>query len=231
MKNFPQICRWASRFLGHDWLCPFVSSLSHATPPDYRATDAFFPEWHVWEDFAGTSAEGAISLDSLQSTHPIEVVPADVALVGPAGERNGGDALRQSWARFLVLLGDKPRRLSTLSHLGPNESRPDGSAPGGFPSSSPLSLYVQPAARTISECEQVFDAISYSKGALLVRMAAALLGDEAFVAGLRHYLTKHARSCASSDDLWTAIAEACPLLEPPLPDPSARGAGGAGKGA
>merc|ERR1740133_735652 len=35
--------------------------------------DQLFPEWNVWEDYVGTDQQSALSLDSLRSSHPIQV--------------------------------------------------------------------------------------------------------------------------------------------------------------
>lgn len=57
------------------------------------------------------------------------------------------------------------------------------------------------------EVEEVFDAISYCKGASVVRMAHAVLGHEAFCSGLRAYMQKHKYSNTETIDLWNAWAE------------------------
>ena len=41
-----------------------------------------------------------------------------------------------------------------------------------------------------AECDEIFDAISYSKGASVIRMLHQYMGDEMFRKGLNHYLTK-----------------------------------------
>lgn len=76
-----------------------------------------FPEWDVWTQFVTGDMASGLSLDSLRSSHPIEV---DV----------------------------------------------------GHP----------------KEINEIFDAISYSKGASLIRMLTAFLGAEAFKTGIRTYL-------------------------------------------
>ena len=44
---------------------------------------------------------------------------------------------------------------------------------------------IQVPIRKAEEVEQVFDAISYCKGGSVVRMVHAVVGEEAFVSGLR----------------------------------------------
>ena len=58
-----------------------------------------------------------------------------------------------------------------------------------------------------SEINQIFDAISYSKGASVIRMLVHFLGDAAFVSGVRAYLTRHKFKNATTADLWTALSE------------------------
>ena len=59
-----------------------------------------------------------------------------------------------------------------------------------------------------SEINEIFDAVSYSKGASIIRMLAAFLGEDIFRQGLRLYLTRHQYNNATTEDLWSALAEA-----------------------
>ena len=59
-------------------------------------------------------------------------------------------------------------------------------------------------ARQINE---IFDAISYSKGASVIRMLAAFLGRETFRRGLQRYLKRHEFANATTEDLWHALEE------------------------
>ncbi|XP_054751967.2 aminopeptidase N-like isoform X2 [Lytechinus pictus] len=58
------------------------------------------------------------------------------------------------------------------------------------------------------EINEIFDSISYSKGASIIRMLNNFLGEEVFVDGLSYYLNSHKESNADSDDLWFALKEA-----------------------
>lgn len=64
------------------------------------------------------------------------------------------------------------------------------------------------AATTPGEVTSIFDEITYSKGASLLRMLEADLGAEPFRQGLGRYLRKHAYGNASTEDLWNALQEA-----------------------
>jgi aminopeptidase N len=54
---------------------------------------------------------------------------------------------------------------------------------------------------------EIFDAITYSKGASVLRMLVNALGEDVFRSGLRNYLQKFKYSNAKSDDLWTSLSE------------------------
>ncbi len=54
---------------------------------------------------------------------------------------------------------------------------------------------------------ELFDAISYSKGASVLRMLESFLGAETFRQGLHQYLTKHQYANAERSDLWNALGD------------------------
>jgi tricorn protease interacting factor F2/3 len=55
---------------------------------------------------------------------------------------------------------------------------------------------------------QIFDEISYGKGASVLRMLERYLGEETFRKGVNIYLERFQYSNASHDDLWAALEEA-----------------------
>jgi len=61
------------------------------------------------------------------------------------------------------------------------------------------------------EIGQIFDSISYSKGASLIRQLVTLLGEETFRSGLRTYLKLHKYRNARTQDLWSSLGEASGL--------------------
>lgn len=71
-------------------------------------------------------------------------------------------------------------------------------------SSHPIQV---PIKRAI-EVEEVFDAVSYCKGASVIRMAHAYLGAEDFQKGLRAYFQKHKYGNTETLDLWNAWSAA-----------------------
>ena len=74
----------------------------------------------------------------------------------------------------------------------------------GLRSSHPIEVPV----KNPSEISQIFDSISYSKGASLIRMLVAFLGEDSFKQGLRQYLKKHMLGNAKTADLWDSLSKA-----------------------
>ncbi len=58
-----------------------------------------------------------------------------------------------------------------------------------------------------SDCEGMFDVLTYQKGGALLRMLEQFLGAEQFRLGVSHYLGKHAYGNTETNDLWDAIEE------------------------
>ncbi|XP_018337298.1 PREDICTED: puromycin-sensitive aminopeptidase isoform X2 [Trachymyrmex septentrionalis] len=59
-----------------------------------------------------------------------------------------------------------------------------------------------------SEIDEIFDDISYHKGASVIRMLHAYIGDDDFRKGMNLYLKKHSYANAETEDLWAALEEA-----------------------
>uniref|UniRef100_A0A8D8FLW3 Aminopeptidase N n=4 Tax=Culex pipiens TaxID=7175 RepID=A0A8D8FLW3_CULPI len=68
-------------------------------------------------------------------------------------------------------------------------------------SSHPISFPVDHA----SDIRRIFDPISYSKGASIIRMMNSFLGGEAFKAGITRYLEKYQYDNAEQEDLWEIL--------------------------
>ncbi|CAN7937962.1 unnamed protein product, partial [Ixodes hexagonus] len=60
-----------------------------------------------------------------------------------------------------------------------------------------------------SEIDEIFDDISYNKGASVIRMLHNYIGDQNFRKGMNLYLTKHVYSNTTTEDLWHSLSEAC----------------------
>lgn len=62
--------------------------------------------------------------------------------------------------------------------------------------------------RSPEEAAENFDAITYEKGASVVRMLEGYLGADVFRDGVRRYIRRHREGNAVADDLWRALSEA-----------------------
>lgn len=132
--------------LAHQWFGNLVTmdfwdglwlNEGFATWMSWYSCNSFYPEWKVWQTYVIDNLQGALSLDSLRSSHPIEV----------------------------------------------------------------------PVKRA-DEINQIFDAISYSKGSSVLRMISKYLGEDTFLQGVRNYIKKHAYGNTQTSDLWSALADA-----------------------
>ena len=132
--------------LAHQWFGNLVTmdfwdglwlNEGFATWMSWYSCNIFYPEWKVWQSYVTDTLQSALSLDSLRSSHPIEV----------------------------------------------------------------------PVKRA-DEVNQIFDAISYSKGSCVLRMISKYLGEDVFMEGIRRYLKKHAYENTQTGDLWAALGDA-----------------------
>ncbi|KAL3650734.1 AP-1 complex subunit mu-1-like [Castilleja foliolosa] len=57
------------------------------------------------------------------------------------------------------------------------------------------------------EIDEIFDAISYKKGASVIRMLQSYLGPECFQRALASYIKRYACSNAKTEDLWSVLQE------------------------
>lgn len=132
--------------LAHQWFGNLVTmdfwdglwlNEGFATWMSWYSCNIFYPEWKVWQGYVTDNLQSALGLDSLRSSHPIEV----------------------------------------------------------------------PVKRA-DEVNQIFDAISYSKGSCVLRMISTYLGEDVFMEGIRQYLKKHAYGNTQTGDLWAALSAA-----------------------
>ncbi|XP_069102048.1 glutamyl aminopeptidase-like [Argopecten irradians] len=61
-----------------------------------------------------------------------------------------------------------------------------------------------------TQIREVFDSISYSKGASIIRMMKFFVGDLNFKKGIQDYLNNNRYKNAAHDDLWKAMADVSP---------------------
>ena len=132
--------------LAHQWFGNLVTmdfwdglwlNEGFATWMSWYSCNTFYPEWKIWQSFVVDDLQSALGLDSLRSSHPIEV----------------------------------------------------------------------PVKRA-DEVNQIFDAISYSKGSCVLRMISKYCGEKDFLEGIRRYIKKHAYGNTKTEDLWAALEDA-----------------------
>ncbi|KAI8801324.1 peptidase family M1-domain-containing protein [Cladochytrium replicatum] len=128
--------QWFGNLVTMEWWSDLWLNEGFATFVGIMAADKLFPEWNIWIKFISSELAGAMRLDAMRSSHPIEVPVADAA-----------------------------------------------------------------------DVSQIFDAVSYHKGASVIRMLCATLGQENFMNGVRIYLKRFQYANASTIDLWNALGE------------------------
>ncbi len=126
-----------------------------------------------------------------------------------------GDLVTMEWwddlwlnESFASWMGDK-----AVDHLYPEwhmwtqfvfQDTNAGLSLDGLRNSHPIEANVKDPA----EIRELFDAISYSKGAATLRMLEEFLGPEVFRKGLNDYLSAHQYENARGADLWSAMDHA-----------------------
>ena len=127
---------WFGDLVTMSWWNDLWLNESFASWMGDKAVDALYPEWAKWNQFLVQETSGALRLDGLRNSHPIEQEVGDPAEIG-----------------------------------------------------------------------QLFDSISYSKGASVIRMLEAYLGEGPFRDGINLYLRMHELANATTADLWEALAQ------------------------
>lgn len=76
--------------------------------------------------------------------------------------------------------------------------------PDSLPTSRPISI----ESTNPVDIFQLFDAITYDKGATLIRMMSMFLGEDVFQRGIQNYLRDLSYSSAKQEDLWRYLSRA-----------------------
>lgn len=129
--------QWFGNLVTMKWWTDLWLKEGFAQFMEFLCVDHIFPEYDVWSQFVSDIYLSALKLDSLHSSHPIEV-------------------------------------------------------PVNHP----------------SEIMEIFDAISYNKGASVIRMLYQYIGHEDFQKGIHDYLLKYSYKNAVTNDLWQALEAA-----------------------
>ncbi|XP_073141982.1 aminopeptidase M1 [Henckelia pumila] len=83
------------------------------------------------------------------------------------------------------------------------EQSTEGLRLDGLAESHPIEVDINHAG----EIDEIFDAISYRKGASVIRMLQSYLGPECFQRALASYIKRYACSNAKTEDLWSVLQE------------------------
>ena len=73
-----------------------------------------------------------------------------------------------------------------------------------LPTSRPVSIQ----STNPADIFQLFDSITYDKGATLIRMMSMFLGETVFQKGIRNYLKELSYGSATQEDLWRYLSNA-----------------------
>jgi hypothetical protein len=129
---------WFGNLCTHLWWSDLWAKEGFARYCEFVAASALEPTWDLWDTFDSDVFSYALDLDSLVSTHPIEVHVAD----------------------------------------------PD-------------------------EIGQIFDAISYAKGACVIRMLASHIGPDKFREAVREYVRRYSYKNACTGDWFRVVGDVC----------------------
>ncbi|XP_016071675.1 PREDICTED: endoplasmic reticulum aminopeptidase 2 [Miniopterus natalensis] len=64
-------------------------------------------------------------------------------------------------------------------------------------------------AKTPTQIQEMFDTVSYNKGACILNMLKDFLSEEKFHKGIIHYLKKFSYGNTKNDDLWSSLSNSC----------------------
>ena len=183
-----------------------LEKLDHVAIPDFAA--GAMENWG-----AITYRENAILVDPEHSSASTRQIVTSI-IAHEMAHMWFGDLVTMTWWNDLWLnesfaswMGDKavdhlyPEWQMWTQFLSADTNRALGL--DGLRSSHPIEQKVSNSA----QIGELFDAISYSKGASIIRMLEGFLGPEPFRQGLHQYLDRHQHGNARTQDLWDALGE------------------------
>lgn len=113
--------QWFGDLVTMKWWNDLWLNESFATFMAYKAVDNFYPEWDVWSQFLNSETVGAMELDALKTSHPIDVevkTPAEIReIFDEISYEKGGSVLRM----LENYMGEASFRTGLTRHL--NEHR------------------------------------------------------------------------------------------------------------
>eukprot|EP00276_Gloeochaete_wittrockiana_P001400 CAMPEP_0184675586 /NCGR_PEP_ID=MMETSP0308-20130426/87867_1 /TAXON_ID=38269 /ORGANISM="Gloeochaete witrockiana, Strain SAG 46.84" /LENGTH=970 /DNA_ID=CAMNT_0027123301 /DNA_START=44 /DNA_END=2956 /DNA_ORIENTATION=- len=223
--------QWFGNLVTMEWWTHLWLNEGFATWAAYLAVDHIFPEWDMWTQFVTGNFSRALTLDGLKSSHPIEVEvknSGEISEIFDAISYSKGASVIRMLASYLgyetfkqglnvylkrftyrnAVTEDLWQALSDVSGQPIVTMMKTGNFSraltlDGLKSSHPIEVEV----KNSGEISEIFDAISYSKGASVIRMLASYLGYETFKQGLNVYLKRFTYRNAVTEDLWQALSD------------------------
>ena len=107
-------------------------------------------------------------------------------------EMKATEAMHPEWKRWMAFAVD------------PGAERFDSMDIDALSTTRPVEFAVQ----SPEECNEMFDALTYGKGAAILRMMEMYLGMEVFRKGIGAYLERHSYSNTVTNDLWAGLNSA-----------------------
>lgn len=98
--------QWYGNLVTMEWWTSLWLNEGFASYMQYAAVDSIKPEWNVWTEFVATMRKKALSLDSLSSSHPIEVEvnhPDEVNEIFDAISYNKGSAVIRMLSDYMSI--------------------------------------------------------------------------------------------------------------------------------
>ncbi len=170
-----------------------------------------------------TFRETALLVDEATATHQEKERVADVVAHENA-HMWFGDLVTMSWwnglwlneafATFMEMLAVDAWRPQWQRWTTFGVSRSAALTVDGLQSTRPIE-YPVAAPR---DADAMFDVLTYEKGASVLRMLEQYIGPDAFRAGVRDYLARHAFANTETADLWHSLAGASGLPIPAIMD-------------
>jgi len=109
--------QWFGNLVTMKWWNDLWLNESFATFMATKAVDKFYPEWDFWDQFLISEMTGGLSLDSLKTSHPIDVKvksPSDVRQIFDEISYNKGGCVLMMLEDFL---GEKNFRIGLHNYL------------------------------------------------------------------------------------------------------------------
>lgn len=158
-------CSLFSCLSTQEWWTDLWLNEGFASWIEYPCLERFLPEFHTWQQIFSLEYARALSLDALKTSHPIEVHANTHYTVSVLH-------LHSDWCCLIAHFDTRNSRQLSV----PIASKP-------IPRNLRTVLDVQVSIREPREADELFDTITYSKGASVINMLYSYLGLEVCAMG------------------------------------------------